>query len=103
MVSKINGHVNGHLNCQTSAKPTDQFHASVDAQINQNLDEDKMESIAIIGFSLTFPESATSAESFWSMLMDKRCVSTPWPKNRLNGSALYHPDPDRLDSVRTFQ
>ena len=66
---------------------------------NEQLDEDRLEPIAVIGFSLTFPGDATSAGSFWSMLMEGRCVSTEWPKDRLNGSALYHPDPERLDSV----
>ncbi|KAK6958414.1 hypothetical protein Daesc_001214 [Daldinia eschscholtzii] len=59
---------------------------------------DKTIPIAIIGMSFQFPDDATSAESFWSMMMEGRCASRDFPADRLGGSALYHPDPSRGDS-----
>jgi acyl transferase domain-containing protein len=56
--------------------------------------------IAVIGMSFQLPDGATSAESLWSMIMEARCASTNFPADRLGGSAIYHPDPARGDSVR---
>lgn len=58
-----------------------------------------MEDIAIIGFSLRFPQDAVSPESFWNMLVEGRCAATEVPESRFNINAFYHPDPDRLGSV----
>jgi acyl transferase domain-containing protein len=56
------------------------------------------EGIAIIGFSLEFPQDATSSEGFWKMMAEKRCAMTEFPPDRLNIDAFYHPDPNRGDS-----
>ncbi|KAI1480108.1 hypothetical protein F4774DRAFT_425201 [Daldinia eschscholtzii] len=64
-----------------------------------NGEPDKAIPIAIIGMSFQFPDDATSAESFWSMMMEGRCASRDFPVDRLGGSALYHPDPSRGDSL----
>lgn len=58
-----------------------------------------MEDIAIIGFSLRFPQDAVSPESFWNMLTEGRSAATEVPESRFNINAFYHPDPDRLGSV----
>lgn len=63
-------------------------------------DEEPFEPIAIVGFSLKFPQEATSPEAFWKMLVEKRCSMTEWPKERLNLDAFYHPDSNRPDTVR---
>ena len=63
------------------------------------MDTNGLDPIAIIGFSFVFPNDATTPESLWSMLVNARCASKPWPEDRLNGSAIYHPDGDRYDSV----
>lgn len=55
--------------------------------------------IAIVGMSFQFPDNATSTESFWSMLLDRRCASRDFPLARLKASTLYHPDPSRGDTV----
>lgn len=82
------------------SKPCKKVNGNIiDDNVDWGLDQDTLEPIAVIGFSFTFPEDATSAETFWSMMMEGRCVSTEWPQDRLNGSALYHPDPERLSSV----
>lgn len=58
-----------------------------------------MEDIAIVGFSLRFPQDAVSPESFWNMLVEGRSAATEVPESRFNINAFYHPDPDRLGSV----
>ena len=61
---------------------------------------DRLEPIAVVGFSLKFPQEATSPDAFWDMMVEKRCAMTEWPKERLNLEAFYHPDTNRLDTVR---
>ena len=63
------------------------------------LEEDVIEPIAVIGFSLKFPQEATSPEAFWSMLLERRCAMTEWPSDRLNLEAFYHADKNRNDTV----
>ena len=60
-----------------------------------------LEPVAIIGFSLRFPQEATSAASFWNLLLQQRCTMTEWPKERLNVDAFYHLDKSRNDTVST--
>ncbi len=47
-----------------------------------------LDPIAIVGFSLKFPQGATSQETFWSMLLEKRCAMMEWPSDRLNLEAF---------------
>ncbi|KAJ5692411.1 reducing type I polyketide synthase [Penicillium macrosclerotiorum] len=58
-------------------------------------ENDKIEPIAIIGFSFGFPQDATSSDAFWKMLMERRSSSTAIPAERLNAAAMYHPDGGR--------
>ena len=51
-----------------------------------------MESLAVVGFALKFPQDATSPEKFWDMLTEQRCAMTDFPASRLNINAFYHPD-----------
>lgn len=61
--------------------------------------KDMTEPVAIIGFSLRFPEDATSAQGFWNMLYQGRSAMTEIPKDRFNIKAFYHPDSSRISSV----
>ncbi|KAL3488130.1 hypothetical protein BJX62DRAFT_253516 [Aspergillus germanicus] len=45
--------------------------------------------IAIIGFSLRFPEDADSAEAFWEMLYNGRCAMTEVPADRFTIDSFY--------------
>ena len=56
--------------------------------------------IAIIGYSLKFPQDATSSEAFWQMLVEGRSARSEIPGNRFNVEAFYHPDSTRHESVR---
>jgi acyl transferase domain-containing protein len=60
---------------------------------------DRMEGIAVVGMSIRFPEEATTSEGFWDMIMQKRCASKPFPKDRINLKGIYHPDSTRHDTV----
>lgn len=61
--------------------------------------DDKLEPLAVVGFSLKFPQEATTPQAFWKMLTEKRCAVTEWPKDRLNIDAFYHLDSSRPDTV----
>jgi acyl transferase domain-containing protein len=58
--------------------------------------------IAICGFSLKFPGDAVSSELFWKMMAEKRCATTPFPKNRFNGEGFYRKK-GGLNTVGAFQ
>lgn len=49
------------------------------------LDGEDDDSVAICGFSIQFPGDALSAESFWRMMLQRRCSMTPFPSNRFDG------------------
>ncbi|RYN77143.1 Compactin diketide synthase [Alternaria tenuissima] len=61
---------------------------------------DRTTPIAIIGMNMKFPGDAVSAQAFWELLMSARNVSKEIPSDRFNIDAFYHPDPNRLDSLR---
>lgn len=85
------GLVNGF---QHSVQDNEMFITDLDG-----VDQPRLEPVAVIGFSLKFPQDATSPEAFWKILMEKRCSMTEWPKERLNLNAFYHPDSSRPDTV----
>ena len=63
-------------------------------------DKDTSEPIAVVGFSINFPQEATSEGSFWQMLTEGRSAMTEVPNSRFNIDAFYHPNADRLDTGR---
>lgn len=63
-------------------------------------EQEPLEPIAVIGFSLRMPQDAVTPQAFWTMLEEKKCAMTDWPKDRINVDAFYHPDHDRRDTVR---
>lgn len=72
-------------------------HVSVEEHVNPTYGP--LEPIAIVGMSLRFPQEATDPEAFWSMLLQKRCAMTDWPRDRLNLTAFHHPDKNRVGTV----
>lgn len=76
----------------TEAASSNSVH-SVKSEISDgDVEDEKIESIAIIGFSLQFPQEATSPEAFWNMMAKKRCATTEFPTKRLDADANHHPD-----------
>lgn len=67
--------------------------------LREGMEADNDVPVAVVGMSFQFPDQATSEESFWTMLMEGRSASRDFPSDRLNGSALYHPDRSRGDSA----
>lgn len=61
---------------------------------------DGVEPIAVIGFSLRFPQHMSSADSLWETLAARKSVMTDFPKDRLNLEAFYEPGTERLNGVR---
>lgn len=53
------------------------------------------EPIAIVGLGCRFPGGVNKIESLWQLLMDKKDVSKPIPKDRWDNEAIYDPDPLR--------
>ncbi|KAI9842656.1 MAG: Type I Iterative PKS [Sclerophora amabilis] len=83
----------------SSSSGHDAHHESISDFQDDTPEQDKLEPIAVVGFSLKFPQEATSPESFWGMLTEKRCTMTEWPKERINLDAFYHPDANRNDGL----
>ncbi|KAH8690541.1 polyketide synthase [Talaromyces proteolyticus] len=61
---------------------------------------DKLEPIAIVGFSFQFPD-AEDSESLWKIMVEKRCTVIETPKDRINVDAWYHPDSSRRGQYYT--
>ncbi|KAI2936356.1 hypothetical protein CBS63078_867 [Aspergillus niger] len=45
--------------------------------------------IAICGFSLKFPQDATTPEALWDMMLQRRCAMTEFPADRVNVDGFY--------------
>lgn len=64
-----------------------------------DIEQHNMEPIVVVGFSLRFPQEATTAESFWEMLREGRSAMTEVPSDRFNINGFYHPDASGSDTV----
>ncbi|KAL8791806.1 MAG: hypothetical protein Q9195_005615 [Heterodermia aff. obscurata] len=62
-------------------------------------DNDVTEPIAVIGFSFTFPQEATSAEAFWEMLLEGKSASTFVPHDRYHWKSFYDENPYRTGTT----
>ena len=60
---------------------------------------DGLEPIAIIGYSVKFPQNMTSPDSLWKALAERKSAMTEFPKSRLNIDAFYNPDTEILNGV----
>ncbi|MCJ1390655.1 polyketide synthase [Xylographa bjoerkii] len=54
-------------------------------------DEDLVEPVAVIGFSVKFPQDASSSAGFWKLMAEKRSAMTEIPADRFHIDAFYHP------------
>ncbi|KAL4784902.1 hypothetical protein BJX76DRAFT_367291 [Aspergillus varians] len=55
--------------------------------------------LAVVGLALRYPGDAVSPETFWQMMMDRRCASSRYPSDRLNIDAHHNPTGNRHDSL----
>ncbi|KAI1436832.1 putative polyketide synthase [Xylaria sp. CBS 124048] len=61
----------------------------IDPTSDSELDGDDSDAVAICGFSLKFPQDATSPESFWDMMLSKHCATSEFPSSRINGDGFF--------------
>ncbi|MCJ1379111.1 hypothetical protein MMC17_002211 [Xylographa soralifera] len=61
--------------------------------------QDVIEPIAVIGYSLEFPQDATSSDGFWQMFVEGRSAMSDIPKDRFNLDAFYHPHSKRTGTM----
>ncbi len=64
------------------------------------LDGNEADPIVICGFSIKFPQEATSPEGLWKMMMERRCAMTDFPAERVNLDGFYQKD-KKLNNVRS--
>ena len=83
----------------TEAGSSDPMHFVTSEISDGDAENEKLDSIAVIGFSLQFPQEATSSEAFWNMMANKRCATTEFPAKRLNPNAYHHPAVDKDDRL----
>lgn len=76
----------------STAPHTNGVHLNGSSQEPQVHDGDELEPIAVVGLSLRFPQDAVSEDALWKMLVEKRCASTEFPKDRVNIDAFYNAD-----------
>lgn len=69
-----------------------QFHSIGDAKGSMPGQSKSEDDIAVIGIALKFPGDASSTESFWKMLMDRRSALSDVPQDRYNIDAFWSPD-----------
>jgi hypothetical protein len=60
-----------------------------------------LEPLAIIGMAFQLPDGATDEDTFWDMLVEKRCASREYPKERLNIDAFHSADNNKPCTVST--
>ena len=70
-----------------------------DISSTNQLDGDHLEPIAVVGFSMRFPQEATSPEAFWEILCKGKSAMTEVPPDRFNINGFYHPNASRPDTV----
>ncbi|KAI1371682.1 putative polyketide synthase [Hypoxylon crocopeplum] len=86
---------NGSESCTTpmyepgKGESTSRMDPQSDRSVDPELDGFDIEPIAICGFSIKFPQDATSPEGLWKMITEKRCAMTDFPANRLNRDGFY--------------
>jgi hypothetical protein len=56
-------------------------------------DGDASNDIAVCGFSIKFPQEATSSEAFWNMMVERRCAMTGFPAHRMRGDGFCRDKP----------
>ena len=56
---------------------------------------------AIVGMSCRFPGGASDVEKFWNLVSEGRSAWSRVPEDRFNVDAFYHPNADRIDTVRS--
>ncbi|KAJ4300071.1 hypothetical protein N0V90_005320 [Kalmusia sp. IMI 367209] len=83
---------------QSQQQPATNFTGPVPQGLPNNVD---LEPLAIIGMAFQFPDGATSEKAFWDMLVEKRCASREYPKERLNIDAFHGVNANKPCSIHS--
>ena len=59
--------------------------------------------VAVVGYSLRFPVSIRTPETFWRTLTDRRVTIRPIADERWNHPAMYHPNPETISKTNVLQ
>ncbi|KAK1140308.1 Type I Iterative Polyketide synthase (PKS) [Aspergillus melleus] len=59
------------------------------------------EAIAVTGFSLRFPQDATSPQKLWEVIQEARSVVSEVPPDRFNINGFHHPNASRNDTINS--
>ncbi|KAI0378207.1 putative polyketide synthase [Hypomontagnella monticulosa] len=89
----------GEVNGRPRLEPTFENGANSPVTTPPEIDGNEADPIAICGFSIKFPQDATSPENFWKMLVEKRCAMSKFPLSRLNEKGFSHKE----NRLNTFQ
>ncbi|KAL8902861.1 MAG: hypothetical protein Q9207_004326 [Kuettlingeria erythrocarpa] len=88
------------LNGSTSPHQHNEYHLQdKEPRNDQQCRDGTLEPLAVVGLSLKFPEDATTPDAFFQMLLDRRCVMSEWPKDRVNVEAFHNPLNDTVDTI----
>jgi acyl transferase domain-containing protein len=63
------------------------------------MEEAVQEPLALIGFSLRYPQDADTPEGFWKVLEERRNVMTEWPADRIRLEAFYPKNGKQAEKV----
>ncbi|KAL8652640.1 MAG: hypothetical protein Q9210_002566 [Variospora velana] len=78
-------------------------HSSIGCASIQDLEEDEgevaVEPIAVIGLSLTFPQKASSPETFWQMLMEGESALTHIPRDRYDWEGFFNENAEKTGTT----
>lgn len=67
--------------------------------MHTEIDGNGVDAVAICGFSIKFPEEATSADTFWEMMVNRRSAMTEFPTDRINSSGFQPSSGKRSNTV----
>lgn len=62
-------------------------------------EEPQLVPLAVVGLAQRYPGDAGTEDSFWDMLMEKRCAYQEYPPERLNINGHYHPDMNQPNTL----
>ncbi|RYP80319.1 hypothetical protein DL770_006266 [Monosporascus sp. CRB-9-2] len=51
--------------------------------------------------SFRFPQGAETSDDLWKLLVERRCATTEFPRDRFNIDAFWHPDHRRQNTINT--
>lgn len=68
---------------------------------NLHREETDSAPLAIVGYSVRYPQDADNADRFWNFLLQARESSSSFPEDRINAKGFYHPDPNHGGTVCT--